>query len=749
MARLNRAVDVLTKAVAGVALSGAFWIGLISPTVVRADGPAAPPAMAAPGDIGKHVEDFWHYAKIARYDLATAEADKILGAGATPLDVLKSFTAVSADHKDDLDQWFARWQKVDGLSVPAGKLSAVLDEGRLALRQDPAYIDEQIQRLSVNERAYMLAVDRLRGCGELAVPAMLDYIKNPAKAEFHGALRRALVDLGKAGLNPLVVATAAKDQITLLTVVNTLGDIGYDVSVPYLQELAQSADQTAAVKTAATISLGKLGATVKGKAANSFYDLAERFYNDKATVTADPKAKVAFVWSWAEDRGLTKKDVAPVIFNKILAMKAAEKALALDAANQSAISLWLAANYEREVLTPADMPDATRPEGWLGAHYYGVSSGHRYLNEALARTLKDGNSSASLAIVKSMGQIVGGSELTAGSTPAVVDAMAYPDKAVRLEAALVVAKAMPNKAFAGQDRVVPLLSEAVAQTGKRGIVLVLKSEDEINKYTAALEAAGFTVAGATKADAAIIKASSMPAVDAFLVSEDAGNAQVDGLIAMAAGSTRFAATPKVVIVGSGASPYAVRAVTDKLVSVTTETDPAQVVTAVDAGMSKGGVLPIAADTATNLSVRAADLLAGIAESKATTLDASTAIPTLIGALADSRPAVAKAAANALGKTGDKSAQAALLAKAADEKAPEELRLANLAALGGSAKVGGNQLSADDVAAVKKLADSAASPALRNAAAEVGGSLNLSPEQTRDLILKAPTMMPAKPAEPKS
>ncbi len=80
MARLNRAIDVLTKAVTGVAFSGAVLVGLLLPAQVRAEDPApatpapAPATMAVPGDLGKNVEDFWHYAKIARYDLATAEA---------------------------------------------------------------------------------------------------------------------------------------------------------------------------------------------------------------------------------------------------------------------------------------------------------------------------------------------------------------------------------------------------------------------------------------------------------------------------------------------------------------------------------------------------------------------------------------------------------------------------------------------------------------------------------------------------
>src|SRR5437868_6558076 len=63
-----------------------------------AEQPAAAPA-AAPAaedkDLRQSVEDFWHYGKIARYDMAASEGQKILAKSDQPVAVLEAFEAVA------------------------------------------------------------------------------------------------------------------------------------------------------------------------------------------------------------------------------------------------------------------------------------------------------------------------------------------------------------------------------------------------------------------------------------------------------------------------------------------------------------------------------------------------------------------------------------------------------------------------------------------------------------------------------
>ncbi|HEX8322388.1 MAG TPA: hypothetical protein VF595_00620, partial [Tepidisphaeraceae bacterium] len=74
----------LRAAVIGVSLAIAAPAVLLSPT------PAF--AQAAPADtLQKSVEDFWHFGKVARYDVAAAKAQEILASGAEPLAITTAF----------------------------------------------------------------------------------------------------------------------------------------------------------------------------------------------------------------------------------------------------------------------------------------------------------------------------------------------------------------------------------------------------------------------------------------------------------------------------------------------------------------------------------------------------------------------------------------------------------------------------------------------------------------------------------
>ena len=115
-------------------------------------------------------------------------------------------------------------------------LMKLLDKGRYERRKDKAYIEENIARLGNGERAYINGVSRLRDSGELAVPYLIGALQDPGKAPIHDSIRRALVDLGRLALSPLLASTEMKDETTLITVIGVLQQIGYETSVPNLAD---------------------------------------------------------------------------------------------------------------------------------------------------------------------------------------------------------------------------------------------------------------------------------------------------------------------------------------------------------------------------------------------------------------------------------------------------------------------------------------------------------------------------------
>jgi hypothetical protein len=139
-------------------------------------------------------------------------------------------------------------------------------------------------------------------------------------------------------------------------------------------------------------------------------------------------------------------------------------------------------------------------------------------------------------------------------------------------------------------------------------------------------------------------------------------------------------------------------------------------------------------TSTAYAQRAAQALERLAISRGQVLDVSTATPALIRALDDSRVEIAKSAAGVLSLINLKDIQATIAAKALDEKAPDDLKVAAFKAVARSAKFWGNQLSADTTDALQKVVETNANLQVKSAAAEAQGALNLPADRAKNLII---------------
>jgi hypothetical protein len=716
-----------------------------APADAGAGAAAAPAAPAAPEidqnqGLRDDVEDYWHYGKIARYDLAAAYGKKLLGRTEPPLEILQNFEAVAADRQDSLDQWLLRWSNLDGakdspeaqMRDTTSQLTKLLDSGRLERRKDPKYIADNIQRLAGGERAFTNAVAALRESGELAVPQMIDYLKDPAKAEYHDPIRRALVALGRSVLNPLLAATSltGNDQ-ALMTIISALADIGYDTAVPYLARLKEDPKQSLAIHEAAESALTQLGANTANKnLADLFYALAEKFYYGNAPIVFDPKSPTATLWG-CDGTTLSMTEVPQGIFNDLMAMREARSALELGTGRSDALSLWLAANNKREV----DLAGGTDPTASkLSADFYNVDAGAQYLNAVLTRSMQDHNSPVAVKAIKSLAQIVGQGSLGSGSTgnAPLIDAMSYPDRIVRFEAAFALAAALPQKAFAGGEQVVPLLAEAVAQTGVANVLIIAPSQDQQTKLTGFLK--GYGTAAGTDAQTAFAQALSLPAIDVILIPEELGDAEIQRAFDLASHSPRLARAARVIITASKASHWTEAALNDPLLTTTQATDAASLVKDVEAARQRVGGLPLDPKIATDYALRAAHLLEQVAISHTPAYDLSAAEPTLMTSLADTRPEVAEAAASVLSLMDSKAAQPAILAKALDDKTSDDVKTSFYKSLAVSARTFGNHIDQDGVDSLQKVIEGSATPDVRTAAAQFRGALNLPTDEAKQLII---------------
>lgn len=710
-------------------------------------------AQAIPAELRSAVENFWHYGKIARYDLAAAEGQKIIAAKATPVPVLLAFEQVAMERKDpsgrpdNIDQWLLRFQGTEQLKDVSSEIIGILNAGRRTRSGDPNAIQANVDRL-ITPRGYALAIRELKDSGELAVPIMIEYLRNPNKAEFHGVIRTALREIGRPALNPLVAVTEAKSQELLIPVVSVLGDLGYGAAVPYLSRVATGKDYTPAIRAAAANALARMGAGDAGSlnTGELFFDLADKFYYDNADITADKRdpQKPANIWYWDETNGLVRKQVPQSIFNELMAMRASEYSLKNGGAAGDPQSLWLASNYKREVELPEGATDPTRAENQPSAHFYGVNSGAAYLNNALARALRDRNAQVSLAVIKSLQEIVGrtnlfsGQQQGAGGAPALIDSLASTDRLVRYEGAFAVAAAVPQQQFEGQDRVVPLLAEAMSQTGQPSVVVVMPTQDRANNGAEEFRKAGYAAVAAATPEAAVAESSKLPAVDVIVVTEELGAPKVDQLLALASQNAKLAGAAKVVVVRSAASPYTARAAAEPLLGVTQAQDAAGLQAAVDQARAKAASLPIDQTAAASYALRAAELLEQQAfaqtVSQQNVLNLAAAEQTVLAALGDARPEVVKAAGEILGYLNSQPAQAAILQAVLGEKTADDVKVSLLKSGAVHGKFFGNRLSPQQVQTLDKLIESSTNQDVKNAAGEFRGSLNLPADQAKTLIL---------------
>ena len=708
--------------------------------------PAAPEANPnAP--LASLVDDFWHYGEVARYDIQASIGNRIIAQGQSkPEELLKAFEQVAAERatvgtaQSDLDAELLRWQADDPQMKPvATKLLDLLNQGRFARRQDQNFIAANIKRLNQGQRAYMLAIRDLRNSGELAVPQMVHILvsQQPADIEYHDVVRQALVDLGREALNPLLAATQMNPKDGALTsICGVLGDIGYPIAGPYLVALVHNGQASNEVRQAATIALGRVNVNPESNGGDLFYDLAEKFYYGTASIQADPRSPRAFVWYWTGN-DLSSKSVPPQIFNDIMSMRETEHSLRANPSKpDNAVALWLASNIRRSIDLPQGQTDPTRTAEEPLPHYYSVSEGAKYLNLVLDRSLKDNtpqSPAVALAAIKSLQDIVGQSNLFTGSRgQPLVEAMRYADRQVRFEAAFALAAALPQTPFQGQDRVVPLLAEAVSQSGMPGVLIVAPQNDR-NDLAANLKA--YQVGGGVSPDAAIADAASLPAVDVILMSEDLGNPEIDRVIELASQNPRLERAAKLIIVHSLASPWARLAITDPTISYTQATGGPPLLSAIEAARKKAGGLPMDEKVATDFAMRAANLLAKLAISRGQVLDLSAAEQTLIGALGDKRPQIAMAVGEAVALLNSAPSQSALADRANDAGTPPDVRISFYRSLATSAKFYGNRLTANQLGDLQQVVMGEKNLDIRSAAADARGALNLPAQDAKALILQ--------------
>jgi len=407
--------------------------------------------------------DFLHYTKIGRFDMAKGHAQAVLASNPDPVKLLELSRANQ--------QGYQILVKVNEVAPDAeladlsGKVLAIIEQGRFIERTEPRIIAEEVRRLSSTDRGWLTAVKRLRNAGEYAIPFMLDAIADQSRENELPYIVRALPQIGRDAIRPLAAALQTENVPLKAQIITALGKIGYPQSQAYLKYIIEN-DDSSQLRAMAQDSISQINPDMlQAPAAQLFYELSEKYYYHAQSLAPAQDAGFANVWFWDSDAGkLVREEVDKSYFNELMAMRSCEWALKADAGFGSAIGLWLASFFKAESARVEKMP-AYFGERHADALVYATTAGVEYLHQALARAVKDNNAHVALGVIEALATTAGEKSLLyqMGPSQPLLQALSFNDRMVRYSAAIAIGAAGPKEGFAENKLVVANLAEALGQ----------------------------------------------------------------------------------------------------------------------------------------------------------------------------------------------------------------------------------------------------------------------------------------------
>ncbi len=168
----------------------------------------APPVAATDASLESLFTDFLHYARLGRFTMADAFAKALLEHA--DLDPVKLLDLAQADKKS-----VATLQIIvenSTIGERAARVLELIQEGEFERRQNPELIRANVEKLGGDPQQEYYALRHLADSGEYAIPFMLDVLLDPARSDLKPRVVRALPKIGKAAVNPLVMALALDDH---------------------------------------------------------------------------------------------------------------------------------------------------------------------------------------------------------------------------------------------------------------------------------------------------------------------------------------------------------------------------------------------------------------------------------------------------------------------------------------------------------------------------------------------------------
>lgn len=688
----------------------------------------------------RNLESFIHYVIVGRADLAAASANALLASGIGDEELAELVDEAGLAAR--LDQALLSGRRLDGVQPLVGELSVKVERGRFNLATDGDRIKDSMGMLTGNVRGRMLGRDRLAAAGPYAVRPLLEVLVSGDDPILVSEAEALLVQRIREGaVLPLCEALPTLSPQAQERVLFVLGGIGAPsarTALPFIADLAGSTESDVTAAKAAE-ALSRLGGSAENPSAQ-FTALADRFFRyDESLVALPPQRSLEAVdsldvWSYGNFSGLEPTPVAKSLWFDVMAMRMARRALELDSTNRPALAIFIASDLRRGITIASEgVTDPIFGGERYSPEFYATAAGPSIAQDVLSLALSVKDTPLARKAISVLASTAGSeSMIRAGEARPMVEALGYPGRRVRIEAALAIAAAMPRTAFPGDHSVVPILASAVRSDA--AFAVVIASDLEERRQTAgALSSAGYTVlpGGADYAEAEIGILGNV-GVDLIVVR---GNAEAIGAAhAAARGSALTNAVPLVAVATAFDAGEASTVVRDDVaaMSMVAPGDDAALIATVRDFLEQVLGSAMDASEAREYAILSLEALKAIAMSGGSVLSITDAEGPLGEALASESGALKVMIAEVLAMIGTNSAQQTLIDAAISAGDGEQVDLLDQAAA--SARRFGNRSHPSQASALVGLIQASGGD-VADAAGRLYGALDLPVSATVGWILK--------------
>jgi hypothetical protein len=396
-----------------------------------------------------------------QYDKAAAELDKILQMNPS------SQEAMDLRQKTDMGLLIKMLQE----PKVGAKIRILLrksEEEAANIPHDPASIKALIEKCTSEDiEVHWSAIRQLTAIGAFAVPQLLDEaLNNERMASGSRKLAAFLVlrSMSTAATPPLVVALrcAANDDADVLA---TLTARNPDArAVPPLAAIAGNPARPENVRKAASDALAAIvsdpARVARLNAADAYFLLAQRYYYADPALLELTSDATRGIWHWNPDgknfaERLVFEPVSPAAYPRLMAAEAILTGMEQKHSSPNLIELYICNNYMMLEEAAALKDKAPLPQAIKAAN---EALGAEYLYPALGRALRDSNQPLARRCVEALAS-VGDPRPPRENT--LVSAMTYPDRFVRIEAALAFLQLSPMGELGGTDETARVIAAAL------------------------------------------------------------------------------------------------------------------------------------------------------------------------------------------------------------------------------------------------------------------------------------------------